>query len=569
MSETQTRTLQLDIRQAKADKRTVPATLSTETPVERHFGLEILDHSSESIDLGRAPLPLLESHDQSPPIGVVENIRVERRRLRGDIRFGSSDRANTLFRDVMNKVVRSLSIGYRIHSIKQDGSDDKSGLDIFRAMRWEPHEVSIVAVPADTNAQFFRSNTMSESETKHEERNAEIEKILGTARAHQETSPGAIELAQRCVLEGKSFDEFRTVMLANYTKQSQPLSSPSFFDPDIGLTDREKKRYSYARAILAQADPKKYWDKAGFEVECSKAVADKFGRSPQGLFVPYDVQKRTLTAGTATDGAELVATDLLASSFIDVLRDRSFALNMGTVLDGLVGDVAIPRKTSAAAVGWVATEGGNVSLSDPQFDQVSLTPKTVGVATEFTRQLLLQSTPSIDGIVQGDLAASMANGIDDAAINGSGASGQPTGLVNQTGVLTSTIATPGSPTWVEVVEFETDVAGANALVDGGSFAYVGNTAVTGNLKTTEKATNTGLFLLQDGRLNGYQYISTNRVAANGLLFGNWQDLVIGLWGTLDLLVDPYTNSLSGTVRVVALQSIDIGVRHPESFSINA
>ena len=158
---------------------------------------------------------------------------------------------------------------------------------------------------------------------------------------------------------------------------------------DVGLTDSEAKSYSFLKALRAQLDPS-FAKEAGFEIECSRAAAERAGVVPRGLLVPTDVLKRDLSAGTATDGAELVATNLLSGSFIDVLRNLSAVMGMGaTTLSDLQGNVAIPRKTSGSSAGWISSEGGNASQSDPQFDQVTMSPKTLGVYSEATRQLLM------------------------------------------------------------------------------------------------------------------------------------------------------------------------------------
>ena len=107
--------------------------------------------------------------------------------------------------------------------------------------------------------------------------------------------------------------------------------------------------------------------------------------------------------------------------------------------------------------------------------------------------------------------------------------------------------------------------------------YLTNAKVRGKLKTTSKVSGQNGFIWEDGMLNGYKASVSNQVPSNltkgtssgvcsAIIFGNWSDLIIGQWGTLDLMVDPYSGSTSGTVRVVALQDVDIAVRNAVSFS---
>ncbi len=358
-------------------------------------------------------------------------------------------------------------------------------------------------------------------------------------------------------------DAFDREQRGRYTTPNAPASS--FMD------DRRLRRYSLSRVIRALLDPRKYGDAAGFERECSDEASRLSGREFRGFGVPHDVllAKRTLSSGGATAGAELVATDLLAQNFIDVLRTTSVAVAGGaTVLDGLVGNVSIPRKTSGSTANWIATEGGAAPNSEPAFDDVSLTPKTVGVYGDYTRQLVLQSTPSVESLLAEDLIEGIGTAVDVAALIGDGTGGSPTGITNTSGVLTSTVASPGSPTWSEIVEFETDVDTANAL--GGSPAFVTTPAVVGNLKTTEKVATTGEFMMSDNNsLAGYPCFRTNNVGSNTIIFGDWTALMIGLWSGVDVTVDPYTSGTTGTVRVVAMQTADVALRHETAFSINA
>jgi HK97 family phage major capsid protein len=207
-----------------------------------------------------------------------------------------------------------------------------------------------------------------------------------------------------------------------------------------------------------------------------------------------------------------------------------------------------------------------------------MTPKTCGAFTDFSRKLMLQSSIDVENFVRGDLAAVLALEIDRVALHGSGASNQPTGIAATAGIGSVAGGANGAaPSWANIVALETEVAIDNA--DIGRLAYVTNARVRGKLKVTEKAGSTGLWVYADGAtpLNGYQTIVTNQVSStltkgtssgvcSAIFFGNWADLLIGMWSGVDLTVDPYQGATAGTVRVVALQDVDVGIRHPESFA---
>jgi len=192
-----------------------------------------------------------------------------------------------------------------------------------------------------------------------------------------------------------------------------------------------------------------------------------------------------------------------------------------------------------------------------------MSPKTVGVHTDVTRQLMLQSSLDVENLIRDDLAKSMAIAIDDGALEGSGSSGNPTGITNTSGINTVSLSSAAAPTFAEMVSIETAVAVDNALV--GDLAYIINPTNYGTLKTTAKDSGSGLFVAENNMVNGYPVVISNQLTANNYVFGNFNDLLIGFFGGLDITVDPYSNSTSGTVRIVALQSVDVAVRHAVSF----
>ena len=293
---------------------------------------------------------------------------------------------------------------------------------------------------------------------------------------------------------------------------------------------------------------------------------------------------RNLIVGVGADGGDLVATNLLVGSFVELLRNASVVQAAGAmVLNGLVGNVAIPRQTSAESVFWLA-ENAAPTESSATFDQVLLTPKTLAAFSEISRKLLLQGTPEIEGLVMKSLADSIAIEIDRVAINGSGVGEEPTGILNQAGVGVVDGGTNGlAPTYANIVALESSVSVPNALI--GRLAYVTNAKATGDLKQILVDAGSGRFLLEgrmdSGRqtltMNGYQTIMSNNVPSDltkgtgsnlsAIIFGNWQDLIIGMWSGLDLQVNPYSLDTSGQIRITAFQDLDIALRHAQSFSV--
>lgn len=369
--------------------------------------------------------------------------------------------------------------------------------------------------------------------------------------------------------------------LASVSQRFQPRAITPSDNPNLlNMDTRQVRQYSLLRAINAAVSGD--WTGAELEREASEAVAQRLNREPSGFFVPMDVQReqRDMTVGTDADGGYLVGTDLRSQSFVDVLRNRLSVMGAGaTVLSGLVGDVAIPRKTAGTTFYWVG-ESGAPTKSKPTLDQIGLTPHTGGAFTDLSRKFLNQSSLDAENMIRTDLAATCAAGIDLAALHGTAANDQPRGLAATVGIGSVAGGTDGAaPTWANIVGLETEVSIDNA--DFGKLAYMTNAKVRGKLKGTLITATYGEDFIWDRRspeapLNGYPVHVTNQVsstltkgnqsASSAIFFGNWEDLLIAMWGTLDILVDPYTGSSSGTVRVVALQDVDVAVRRAQSFA---
>lgn len=421
------------------------------------------------------------------------------------------------------------------------------------------------------------------------------------------------ELATAAIEAGTTYDAFREQVFAKLQDKGELKLADS---ASVDLSKKETERFSVRNAILAAMFPgdTAVMQITGFEREVAQAAADLRAKNGdvrterQGAFhIPVSVLskpmaislddaeratqmlikrasaagkvgQRDLLVGTPTAGGNLVATELLASSFIDILVNRMVVMQLGTtMLTDLTGNIAIPRATGGATGFWVAENTASTE-SQQAFDQVSLTPKTAGAFTDYSRRLLLQSSIAVEAFVRMDIARTLALMIDLAAINGSGSANQPRGVLNTAGIGNVAGGTNGAvPTWDNVVDLETALANANVGTD--SRAYLTNTRVRGRLKRQQMFSGTNGIPVwsNDGTLNGTRAEVSNQVPntltkgtstgiCSALLYGNWSDLLIGMWGGLDIMMDPYTGATAGTKRVVALQDVDVSVRMNVSFA---
>ena len=598
------RTEATDIR--SLDERTFEFPFSSEYPVTRYFGSEVLSHDSKAPNFMRLNdgAPFLFNHNPDKVLGVVERAYLDedKKRAYAKIRFSRSDFAKQYLDDVKDGILRGISFGYSIDEVEQR----EEGV---LATSWTPHELSLVSIPADPTIGIGRSllsedpampessqpedttitneapvekqetrsavTTASTPAPAMEEQTPNLEVIRSEAKKAEKDRVAAInalgaqhrmaDLAQELVDGDSSIDEARAAFLEKLgTRQvEQPIRSADVTSNDVGLSQKEVKRFSFVRALNYLANPgdQSARREAEFEIEVGQAASKQYERSSNGIVVPNEVLRRDLNVGTATAGGNLVDDVLLSGSFIDLLRNRLALADAGmTTLTGINGNISIPKQGSSATAYWVG-EGSSPTESQQTIEQVNLSPKTCGAFVDYSRKLLLQSSIDVEQMVRDDLARVLALELDRVGLNGSGSSNQPLGLINTTGIGTQTITTFG--TFAEYIGMETDVAVANA--DAGSLRYIINASARGALKSTEKATNTGMFVYENDEINGYPVTVTNQLANNDALFGDFSQLIMAMWSGLDLTVDPYAGATAGTVRIIALQDVDFAVKQPGAF----
>ncbi len=599
------------IKKPSIDKaeRKVSMSIASEEPYQRTFGTEILSHDKGEQDFkflnsGRAPLLL--NHDLEKQIGVIESAKISEadKTSRAIVRFGQSQLADEVFQDIVDGIRSNVSVGYEITKmVKAKGKQDEDNPK-YR-VNWKPLEASIVSVPADTTVGvgravdfsstddnsskerievITRENTMEKAKEtpKVEIPQVNVEEQIAkarkdeTARIKDITQLGAkhncSDLASKAVNDNVSVANFRGIVL-DKLGEAKPLDKKD----NIGLSNKESQDYSIVRAIKAMTTGD--WSGATLEKEASDEISRKTGKAPRGIFIPSDIRwQRDLIQGASADGGALVATNLLSGSFIEALRARMVVRQAGAlVLSGLVGDVAIPAQNAVNSASWVA-ENAAVTEVNPTYRQVTMAPKTLGTFTDISRHLMHQSTPAIETIVRNDIIKTLANEVDKQAIQGTGTSNKPTGILNTSGIGSVAMGTNGDQaTWAKVVETWKEVATDNA--DVGALAFLTSPLQISRLMAIAKvATSDSVMIMNDqSNLMGYKVFSTTNSPDNltkgtasgtcsALTFGNFNDLIIGEWGSLDISVDPYTNATKGGTRIIGLYDVDVAVRHAESFA---
>ena len=605
------RTLQLRADSYDPKKRTVSLSVSSEQPVERWFGEEILDHDKSSVRLGRLNdgANVLFNHRQDDVIGVVERSWIEDKRLHAEIRIARTARGEEISTLIEDGILRNASIGYRIYEIVENTKKQE-----YRATDWEPYELSLVTIPADPTVGIGRSaDPALEREVTVRQAEQEVTPPQGipserstamtTAKVENNAPAGETAENQAAALSAVELEAKRKTAIRNLCKASkidERLQERWIADgadmhevsegimqvlaergkdhktsvARLDLSQRELKQYSLMRALRAAQN--KSWDKAGFELECNKAISQRMNRLPRAessFFVPLDVLmadlpgKRDMTVDGVNGSNYLVGTENQAGSFIDLLRNTSVALRMGaTRLSGLQGNVTIPKMTAGNTAYWLADEATQVTESQPTIGQLSLSPKNVAALTELSHQLMQQSSPDAEALVLSSIARDIALAVDVGVLRGSGNSGQPTGIVTTVGigsVTGSSLAAAG------VLEFQSDVAANNALMPG--CGYVTTPAVAALLMARPELPSTGDSRLWKGNmlqgsLFDFPAMSSAQMSSATMLFGWWPAVILAEWGVLELMTNPFSDFTRGLTAVRGWYTCDVGVRYPGAFS---
>ena len=593
----------ISVRQSETGSNTLTFSLASEVPVERFFGTEILSCKKSAVRMDRiaaGAAPLLFNHNWDDPIGMLSNGRIENGRLVVDATLFDTPRAAEV-KTMIDGGLRNVSVGYEINKLEENAKTAT-----FTATDWLVLEGSIVTVPADYTVGVERSadesfkpvqitrteptlpaspaivskgHRMSEANNAPAGANAEtrghdsvamerlrIKTLTDLGRQHR------IDEAQvRNWIDNEAFtadDAARSVLDILVTRGG---NNNGVNPAEIGMSKKEAAQYSTFKAIRSILN--KDWSKAGLELEAHKAIQQRLGGNPlneQTFYVPLEVQTakrhreiRDMTSAGASGSNYLVGTENM--SFIELLRNRSVLAQMGaTRMGGLVGNVTIPRETASASTYWLTNEATAITESQPTIGQLSLSPKHVGAYTEISRLLALQSSPDAESLVMNDLAKAVALAADLAGLAGSGASGQPTGIIGTSGVGS---VTGTSIAYAGMLEFQTDIGNALSQACG----YVTTPAVAALLMQRVKFSSTASPLwdgnILDANACGFRGMSSAQCPTADIIFGAWDQLVMAEWGSLAIEVNPYANFQAGLVGVRALYAMDIGLRVPSAFSV--
>jgi len=605
---------------------TLDVAVASEAPIQRWFGLEVL--RMEGVNLTRAEppaqIPVLVDHENTCDslVGTAERMYVDGDKLRAVIRLDNEGRGAEIARQIEARLLSGISIGYSVDRV----SEDRNEPGTFYVEEWTPYEITITPVPADITVGIHRSKIKGSKKSMKAKRakNGSDAKAMAELGS-QYRDIGGEELACETIKAGGSERDLREAIMAaqqrRYDEANASIAASGKERPsaDLGLSSGDVAGFSMARAMLAVAvrsgallpahgDPDYGHELA--VMEAASQAAERSGSRPvrSSFTIPGEVltarheptmaierrklarmladkprQIRTLLAGGAGSGAQIVADNLVAGSFIEKLYANSVVLPFATILPGLIGNVEIPRQTGSA-VGYWMNESDQVTPTDLSLDQVTLTPKEVQSYTLVSRKLLIQSTPQADMLIRNDFARSIALAVDKAAILGSGASNEPEGFDSQIPsgnvvdlAVGSAANTGAAPTLADFARAFGLVREGNAM---GQVHYLMRPRAEAYLMAAPKLGGTdSAMIVENGMLADFGMVGTttqipvDTAAGSGtgldldaVFAAILADVLVGMWSGIDVVVDPYSRLANRQIAFSGIQDLDIAIRHPESFA---
>ncbi len=498
---------------------------SSEKPVQRHFGQEVLGHDVDNIDFERLHTGglLLFNHHPDKVLGRINDAWIDGKKARASVKWATNPLAQEVRKDVENGIITSVSVGYSIDEMEEQENGT------LRATRWRPHEVSLVTIPADDSVGVGRSiqSTTTKTMTQHN-----VEPIQ-TIR-----------------------DEFA----------------------------RESEEFSLIKAAQSIASGRGL---SGREREVTEEIERRTGQRTSGFYMPSNgwgnLKQRAYKVGTASLGGDLVATNKMPEEFIDVVRNQLAVSQLGArTMEGLPkGNIEIPKRDTGATAYFIAGDGDDsITESTGSFSTLDLSPKTIGCFSKYSRLMEMQALPEVEALLRIDMIEAIAQKIDQTAINGSGSSNQPTGILQTTGIGSVALATNGAaPTIDKLIDLKGEVAIDSLDADNAGFLINSKTEKTlSKLKDGD-----GRYLLDpyvsyvgEASLCGRRVVTSNNVPSNltkgsgsnlsAIIYGDFSQLMIAMFANIEVLIDPYSDFASGKVGIRALASFDIGIRQAPAFA---
>jgi len=554
----------------EAGDNVVEASLSSEYPVERVRGKEILLHNESAVDLSRAPLPLLASHDtRDLPVGIVENIKIEGGKLRGSLRFGESQKAREALADVKAGILRSISIGYLVQKTERGG-------DSYKVTRWQPYEASLVSVPADPSVGVGRSfnpnhslegKTMDRNDIMQAQKRA-MEELETLATSGSDAEAMAAKRAELADLDA------RLAVLDDLAKRRGPTDKvPGIAGPAAAPAIREGEV-----RVLAPGD--KLADVASRSLpEGIRADELSLGRAIRALVLndwsQAKAERAVMVEGTSGLGGILVP-EPMSASVLDLARNKAVVMQAGASTIPMTSSTLKLCKTTQDVTAYWRAEGTAITASDMAFESMTMTAKVLAALVTVSVELL-EDAGNVQGLIEASIAQALALELDRVALFGSGTSPEPLGLYGTSGVQTVDMGATAGAAFTNFDPFinaQGKLLNVNAVP--GAIVYAPRTATA--LALLKDTTNQPL-VAPAGYASATKLTSnqipvnqTHGTASNASVAftGEWNNLLVGMRTGLTLEASRVAGADAFSKMLVAIRCYlraDIAVARPNHFAM--
>lgn len=607
--------------QANIQDQFLQFSCATETPYLRYDDgqpyYEVLVISEDSLSFERLiddRAPLLYEHDPQKAIGVVKKAYIKDKKLYVKVKFSNSEFAQRMKQQMMSDLRRNVSIGYTISHMTRNGDID--GIPVYYVDDFQIYEVSTVSCAADVTCGVKRSKDLKDfqnmkkfkknleqtqeeikeleatqeeiaDETKAEETEEVVEQVVEETTETVEDIPteeekeiteeqiveetkeeviseqeeikaagqlaGEEELAEECIKNKRSLAEFKSLL-----KKKRSMKNIK--------KENTMEKFSISKAIRNACSQYKKDVSEEFQTKVINENKRKLNIGEEADIVLTKKELTRALAPTATNGAELVATDYLPQEFTPVARPKLTLEATGYYSIPVEGNsVSFAVVTSGATAGMYDLDG-ELADGDMHFANRTLTPHKAGVCIPIPYSLILQARPEIDNIVQDDIVKALDEIRDNQILVGSGLSGQVTGIANTEGVNTLSAAASALYSWQGVLTMEQEIRDANEF---GQLCFVMNSNDYKTFASTlkDEVNSYAGWILEDGKIKDYPVFVNNNLSDGQIILGDFSQVVVADFDGLMIKVDDITYIKRQAIQLVATRAFDVCVRRPKAFTV--
>lgn len=368
----------------------------------------------------------------------------------------------------------------------------------------------------------------------------------------------ALELIDTCKTEIRDFtsaeaDEYNSIKVQieelndELRKIDESLNEDNKINKSFNKNNTNME-FRLIKAINDIANNRNLDETASAVIEKGAEEMRKAGLSSEGQILLPTEQRAVISV--ATEGEDVVETEL--TSILEPLRAKNVLVNAGaTFLTGLVGDVQVPVM-AGSNVTW---EGETDAAKDGAgtFSNVKLSPKRLTCYVDVSKQFLVQDSLDAENLIKRDIVNAINSKLEATILgSGEGSATQPKGIFNvASGDSLKSIADYG-----DICDLEADVEDANV---NGECKYVMSNKAKAALRGMIKGTNNTGMVYEHNAVDGTEAFNTSNVEGKNIAFGDFSNLAIGQWGSIDLVVDPFSQAVNGKVRLVVNAYFDAKV----------